>query len=233
MYFIRTLIFKLGFFLITAIVGSLGLPAIFFGMKYVRIVSKIWAGCTIFLLRVMCGLRYHFINSKILPKSCIIASKHQSTFETLIYWCEFDMPAFVLKKQLLNLPVFGAYLKRTGMIAIDRKAGMQSIRQIIEDGKRVLRKEKRSIVIFPEGTRGEYGKPGHRYNSGVYALYKTLNEPVVPIALNTGKFWSNHRFAIHPGTATIKILPAIQPGLPKDEFMTKLHEIIETESAKL
>ncbi|MEQ9116449.1 MAG: lysophospholipid acyltransferase family protein [Rickettsiales bacterium] len=231
MNLIRTLLFYILFILETIIVGTSGLLFVFINKKYAFVTSKTWAKVALFLAKYICGLDYKVENYYKLP-SYIIASKHQSTFETLLFWTLVDNPAYIIKKELLKIPVFGHYLKYTGMISIDRKAGRESIKKILKTGEEYYQKE-RNLIIFPEGTRTSYGKETIRYSSGVYAIYDKFQKPVIPVALNTGKFWSNKRFTIRPGTITIKYLPQIKPGLPKDKFIDSLRDSIESESAKL
>lgn len=232
MPFLRTIIFNFFFVLATLFIGGLGLPLAFLNQKYALYFSKLWTSSTLWLLKVICRLNYKVYNQYKIPDSCIITSKHQSAYETFLFWDKFDKPSFILKKELLNIPIFGSYLKRTGMIAIDRKAGHQSITKILKYGEKSFN-NKRNLIIFPEGTRTKYGHKTLKYNAGVYAIYNAFNKPVVPIALNTGKYWTNRRFTIYPGTIKVKFLPLIPPGLTKEEFLTKLRDCIEEETAKL
>lgn len=232
MNFLKTILFYFLFIIETIIVGTTGLIFVLFNKKYAFPTSIIWAKTALILLKYICGLSYK-VENKYSLTSYLVASKHQSTFETLLFWTLVRRPAYIIKKELLNIPIFGHYLKYTGMISIDRKSGAESIKKILATGKQYYGKDERNIIIFPEGTRTQYGKETIKYSSGVYAIYDKFQKPVIPIALNAGKFWSNKKFTIKSGIITVKFLPQIQPGLEKEDFLNKLRYSIESESIKL
>jgi 1-acyl-sn-glycerol-3-phosphate acyltransferase len=162
----------------------------------------------------------------------ILASKHQSAWDTIVFAVALHDPVYVLKKDLLHIPVYGWYLHKLDMIAIDRDAGISSMKNMIRHARRVLDEGRRYIIIFPEGSRVA---PGERdpYQPGVAGLYGMLGVPVVPVALNSGLFWGraqapqisrNH----HPGVSA-----AIAPGMAREAFMAELEERIETASDRL
>lgn len=161
---------------------------------------------------------------KDLENGYIYASKHQSVFETIFFNSLFYNPVYILKKELLSIPLFGSYLKKLGMIAIDRKQGIKSIKYVNDQATKLI--NKRPIVIFPEGTRTKYGdKPDLK--PGIYSIYKNLGKPVVPIALNTGKFWPKNNQMLS-GTIVIEFRKPIQPGLSKEDFLLKLKNEINS-----
>jgi 1-acyl-sn-glycerol-3-phosphate acyltransferase len=141
-------------------------------------------------------------------------------------------PVYVLKKNLLHIPVYGLYLYKLGMIAVDRDAGVSSMRNLIRQARHVLDEGRRYIVIFPEGSRVAPGERGP-YQPGVAGLYGTLGIPVVPVALNSGLFWGRRKFLKYPGTITLEFLPAIAPGMAREAFMAELEGRIETASDRL
>ena len=161
----------------------------------------------------------------------IIASKHQSAWDTIVYFVLFDDPAYVLKRELLAIPIIGWYLRRTGMIAIDRKGGAGALRRMVAEA-RAAADAKRPIVIFPEGTRTAPGAK-RAYHPGVAALYGKLGLPVVPVALNSGLFWPRRGFVKRPGRIVLEFLPPIAPGMELEVFATALNEAIETASTEL
>nr|WP_255419670.1 lysophospholipid acyltransferase family protein [Wolbachia endosymbiont of Dipetalonema caudispina] len=188
------------------------------------------------MLRLLCGIEYEIRGIENIPKQpFIIASKHQSPFETLIFMLLFRNAVFILKRELKWIPFIGLHLMALGMIFINRLDGIKSIRYIIKLAK-IRMKENRSIIIFPEGTR-TVAVTGQKteYQSGVAALYSMLSVPVLPVALNTGLFWPKHIFSIKkiPGKAVIKILSPIYPGLSKGIFLESLRKTIEEKSNKL
>ena len=137
----------------------------------------------------------------------------------------------MLKKELLSIPLFGWFLKRAGMIAVDRKGGASALRSMARQATETL-ESGRSILIFPEGTRVAPGQT-RPYQPGVAALYTQQKVPVVPVALNSGLFWGRRAFFKKPGTIVVQILPPIPPGLDRKAFMRDLESRIEPASAAL
>ncbi|MDR2831705.1 MAG: 1-acyl-sn-glycerol-3-phosphate acyltransferase [Rickettsiales bacterium] len=186
------------------------------------------------MLRLLCGVEYEVRGMENIPKQpFVIASKHQSPFETFIFILLFRNVVFILKRELKWVPFIGLYLMALRMIFINRSDGISSIRHIIKSAKMRV-KENRSIIIFPEGTRTAINQ-NIKYQPGIAALYSVLSVPVLPVALNTGLFWPKSILSLrkNPGKAIIEILPPISPGLNKDEFLQNLEKIIEEKSSKL
>ncbi|MDR3424500.1 MAG: lysophospholipid acyltransferase family protein [Alphaproteobacteria bacterium] len=193
---------------------------------------QIWLGTVAWVESHLGGIRYTVIGREYVPKgACIIAAKHQSEWETFKLHLLLDDPAIVLKRELLNIPLIGWWMSRSGSIPIDRGARVKSL----SDMTRAARKaadEGRPIVIFPEGTRVAVGE-SRPYKSGVAALYMDLNLPVVPMALNSGLLWPKNSFFKKPGTITVEFLPPIPPGLPREEMMQKLRDTLEPAAVRL
>ncbi len=233
MLWLRSLLFNCCYGLWTAGAHVAALVPFFFGNRAgIAAVAFVWVRGTLFLLRVLCGLGFRELGTEHLPKGqAVIASKHQSAWETLFLTRRFDFPAYVLKRELLALPLFGAFLRAAGMIAIDRAAGPSALKQMLRELRATLG-HGRNVVIFPEGTRVAPGKR-HKYHSGIAAIYAVLGLPVVPVALNSGLFWGRRAFLKRPGTITIQYLPAIPPGLERKTFMAELERRIETASDAL
>lgn len=228
----RSTLFNILFLLWTFGLALVTVPILLLPVRFAGMVAHLWAWVSLALLRLTCGIRYEVRNRERLPGTpCIIASKHQSAWETIAFWALSDFPVFILKKELLSLPFFGWHLKKLGMIAIDRKAGAGALKQMIKDSKAALEKGY-SLVIFPEGTRTA---PGTRkaYQRGIAGLYRALNVPVAPVALNSGKCWSRNAFVKYPGTVTVEFLPPIVPGLDADAFMQQLESDIEAAVERL
>ena len=229
---IRSFIFTILFAITTVLVSVLFFPFLIFRCKALYWAGYTWSQSSLFLLKHICNIDYKVEGQKNIPhKPYLVASKHQSVFETIVFWSIFYVPTFVLKKELLSIPFFGMYLKRMKMIAIDRKDGMNALKKIILKSDYHI-KRARNIIIFPEGTRTEYGTKKDHYSPGVSAVYIGMNIPVLPIALNSGQFWPS-KGDKKPGTITIKVLKPILPGLDRKVFLKTLQESIETESAKL
>ena len=222
---------------------SLLFNAVFFGFGFVFAVAllpflilprpamqwglKLWSGFMMGALKLIVGLDWQVKGLDNLPDGpAIFASKHQSAWETGIFYHVVDDPSYILKKELLAIPFFGWFIAHGGAIAIDRKAGASALKAMIQGAQdRIGRGQ--NVVIFPEGTRSAPGKPG-TYHPGVAALYKGVDAPVVPVALNSGLFWQRRSFLKRPGRITIEFLPPIEPGLDRKAFMKTLQARVET-----
>ena len=160
------------------------------------------------------------------PKgAALIAAKHFSTWETIALLALLDAPAIVIKRELLWIPLYGWYCIKQGMIPIDRSAKASAIRRMHEAAKRATN-DGQPIVIFPEGTRKKPGAPPD-YKPGVAALYAMLGMPCIPLAHNSGLFWTGW-FLRKPGTVVVEFLEPIAPGLKRREFMSELQTRLET-----
>lgn len=187
-----------------------------------RIVVHGWLG----LLRLTVGLAYEVRGREHLPDGpCLIAAKHQSAFETLALQVILKDPAFVMKRELKLIPVAGWGMARLGHIAIDRSAGASALMNLIRQAKQRIA-EGRQVVIFPEGTRSA-PLSAPTYRPGVAALYRALQVPCVPVALNSGVFWPRNSAWKFPGRIIIEFLPAIPPGLASGPFMERLEQQVE------
>ena len=200
--------------------------------RAIYFMGLIWIRGNLLLLRLICGLDYRIEGLEHFPKQpCIIAAKHQSIWETIAFCHIFDRPIFVLKQELTRIPFYGWYLRRMGMIAIDRSGGASAMRQMVAETKQRLGDGKH-VIIFPEGTRTGPGKK-RPYHPGVAALYKQVGVPVLPVALDSGLFWPGRTMRQSPGRITVRLLPPLQPGLERRDFMARLEESIEGASRDL
>jgi 1-acyl-sn-glycerol-3-phosphate acyltransferase len=191
-----------------------------------------WATVTLWLARVICGITYEVRGREYMSSQPVIyASKHQSAWDTMIFLTLFPAPAYILKRELLRIPLWGWYLWRMKMIAIDRSAGASGLKDMVKQAKATIAAG-RPIIIFPEGTRRSVGAEAV-YHPGIIALYNQLKLPVIPVALNSGVFWGKNAFTKRPGKIIMEFLPPVAPGLPKEEFMAQLQSSIETASAAL
>ncbi len=183
----------------------------------------------LFLLRVICGIKYRVLGAEHIPKTpSIVLSKHQSAWETLAFQKIFPPQVWVLKKELLRIPFFGWGLAMTSPIAIDRSSGKAALEQVVEQGMDRL-KQGFWVVIFPEGTRIAPGKKG-KYRIGGAWLATHTNVQVVPVAHNAGEFWGRNSFIKRPGTITVSIGAPIDPtGMEAGELNAKVEAWIEAE----
>lgn len=232
MIVIRSLIFNALFFGWSTIYLTVCLPVLLLPPRASSMVGKIWTRMTFAMLKFVCRLDHEVKGLEHLPEPpFIIASKHQSAWETMVFSILLDHPCYVMKRELNWIPLFGWFTARSGAIGIDRSGGATALKQMIANAREVIA-EGRPIIIFPEGTRVP---PQQRlpYQPGVAALYGQLKVPVVPVALNSGYFWRRRAFAKRPGTITMEVLPAIEPGLPRKEFLPRLEDAVETACKEL
>jgi len=234
----RSLLFYVYFFLFF----SLLLPFLGITLYIVRdrrlaqCLGKIWAQTVFALIQRSVGLSHHLQGFEKIHESAtplIIASKHQSVWETGILQLEFgEKSVFVIKKELKRIPFFGRMINLMGAIAIDRKKPVHAIRQMLTDAKNEVEKNRSNIIIFPEGRRTAVGERAD-YTDGVYLLYKNLNMPVAAIALNSGLYWPRRGFLKYPGTIEAKVVEIIPPGLDREHFRDRLVNAIENGSLEL
>ncbi|MBM3597550.1 MAG: 1-acyl-sn-glycerol-3-phosphate acyltransferase [Alphaproteobacteria bacterium] len=229
---LRSITFNLVFFTWTGALLTIGLPLLLMPAGAIYAVGYLWVRISLALLAGIVGLRYEFRGRPPAPgERVILAVKHQSAIDTMVFNLVIDRPAFVLKRELFFVPLFGWYLWRCRMIAIDRASGAKAILSMVRQAQQALARGQ-TLLIFPEGTRRAPDAPP-QYQPGVAALYGRLGLPVMPVALNTGVFWGRRSFLKRPGRMVIEFLEPIPPGLDRTAFMAMLQERIETASQRL
>jgi 1-acyl-sn-glycerol-3-phosphate acyltransferase len=232
MLVVRSFLFNLLYYLnlivwMIAALPSLAMPRVVF-MR----IARVWAGSSLWLLRVVAGTEVEFRGvEKIPPGGLLVASKHQSLWETFALLRIFDDPAYVLKRELMWIPFFGWYAWKARSVPIDRKGGSTALAAMNQRAREEVAAG-RQIIIFPEGTRRPPGAPP-AYKYGIAHLYSRLGVPCVPVALNSGKYWPRRRMLRHPGTIVVEVLDPIPPGMPRDAFFARLQEVIEPASEAL
>jgi 1-acyl-sn-glycerol-3-phosphate acyltransferase len=232
MSWIRALLFNLGFFLWTGVIGILGLPTLLGPRSWAMGLGTLWAQGTMAILRATVGLSWEVRGAENLPAGgAIIAMKHQSAWDTIVLPLVFRDPAVVLKRELLWIPIYGWYAGRASAIPVDRAAGASALRGMVAAATGPARAA-RHIVIFPEGTRTAVGQR-RPYHPGVAALYRQLGIPLVPVAVNSGLFWGRRAFLKRPGRIVAEVLPAIPAGLDRREALARLETAIEDATARL
>ena len=231
--FLRSLIFNILFFLWTAVAVFTGIPALLGGhRRYVHDAARRWGKGTNFLLKHITKIDVEYRGLEYLQGGPhLIASKHQSVWETAMVESLVPDCTIVLKRELTWIPFFGWLLWASDMIYITRKSDLKVIRHMVAEARRQM-SEGRSVWIFPEGTRRGLGNPPD-YKYGIYALYHQLNVPVIPVALNSGVFWGRHQFLKRPGKIILEVLPPLAPGLKARPFLDHLSHVIETASHRL
>ena len=233
MIVVRSLIFTLLFYLWSAAVAVTCVPVLWFAPRgWAVAVMRFWSRTVVSMLHPICDVKVEMRGLQHLPKGrALIAAKHQCMFDTMAPLSAFPDAAFVMKRELMSIPVYGWYTQKTGMIVVDREANAKALRQMLIDTRARLA-EDRQIVIFPEGHRMAPGAEAD-YKPGVAGLYRDLGMPCIPMATNSGVHWPAHGFLRHPGTIVYEFLEPISPGLHRGEFMRVLQERIETASTAL
>ncbi len=232
MTLIRSLIFNIYLFGGTAIIAIILLLLMPFSSQEMRKGSQFWTRYVMWGMRVINGITYEVRGLENLPENgAIIACKHQSAWDTAIFVNLRISTAYIMKKELVSIPFYGWYVKRSGHIAVDRAAGASALKGMVKDVKESLANG-RNVVIFPEGTRAMSGTPG-TYQPGVAAIYTQTKQPVIPAAVNSGLFWGRRSFLKKPGKIILEIMPPIEPGLKRKEFMEVLEKTIEDKTTEL
>jgi len=230
MLLLRSLLFNL--FLYTGIVSVflIALPTLFLPPKFTLLFGKFLGHYVIFIVRIFLNTKVEIKGINNIPKAekYFVASAHQSMFETFALQAVLDYPVFILKKELLKIPLFGLYLKKIKSIEIVRDTTTKDNLSFFDKVAVIIKNENRPLLIFPQGTRI---KADERvpFKKGVGRIYETLNISCIPIALNSGNVWPKKGIIKYPGKITISLLEPIKPGLNKDEFIKNLENKIYDE----
>jgi 1-acyl-sn-glycerol-3-phosphate acyltransferase len=228
----RLTIFNVVLYGTTAVMCCIMLWALLLPRRHMMAIVHLWLNIVAWLEKNIGGITYRVIGRDYLPPGpCIIAAKHQSAWETFKLHLLFDDPAVVLKQELLDIPLWGWYLRRSGMIPINRAGRAKALSGMLTTAQAAV-DAGRKIIIFPQGTRtapGEW-KP---YKSGIVALYQGLNLSIVPMAHNSGLIWPKKGLVKKSGCITIEFLPPIPPGLTRDVMMAQLQDELESTANRL
>jgi len=227
MQFIRSLLFTILFYLTLISVFVIAIPTLILPNKVTLMCGKILAYIIIFLLRFILGVKVTFYGMENLKKNnrFFVASAHQSLLETFILQAPLQYPIFILKKELLKIPLFGWYLKKIGSIDIVRDTTTKDNLNFFEKVKKNIEISKRPLLIFPQGTRVKFGER-LPFKKGAGRIYEALNLPCIPVALNTGKVWPKNSFLKHNHDIKISFLEPIEPGKDKNIFINDLEKKI-------
>ena len=230
---VRSILFNALFYVNLIAHLIVALPTFALPYPCLRVFIRSYAMTSLWLLRVVCGTRAEWRGADKIPKGpCIVACKHQSLWETFSLYAVLNDPVYILKRELMWIPLFGWYMRKAGLIPIDRSAGMAALARMTKRARNTLAAGNRQIVIFPEGTRRPPGAAPD-YKPGIVYLYGKAGVPCVPIALNSGLYWPRRSLLRLPGTIVAEILDPIVPGLDKDTFFARLQSGIEEASARL
>ncbi len=214
---------------------ALGVPVFWvFGLprKPIRAATRLWARGVLFGLKHIVGLNYVETSRNVIPtEPCLIVCNHQSTWETIASLILFYDLAIVAKQELLRIPIMGWYLRESPMIIIDRGTGSKALKTMLSESQKAIANG-RSVLVFPEGTRMKEQEP-IKFKRGVELLYSRLDAPVLPVLVNSGKFWGPSQPGKRGGTITVSYLPLIPPGMPAGQFVRKAEAEMESERLKL
>lgn len=229
---LRSVLFNLVFYLVLLCYFIAAIPTLAMPPRAMVAMATHWGRTNLLLLRLICRIdvAWHGLD-KIPPGPLLVAAKHQSAWETFALLALFRDPTFVIKRELLALPVYGWYARKARMIGVDRSAGKEALADMIAQSRDALVRGQQ-IVVFPEGTRRPAGAAPD-YKPGIALLYAACGVPCLPIALNSGLYWPRRTFWRYPGTVRVEILDPIPPGLPRGQFFRRLQADIETATARL
>ncbi|MDG1708940.1 MAG: lysophospholipid acyltransferase family protein [Emcibacteraceae bacterium] len=230
---LRSGLFKFVFYLWTALFCILYIPFFWLSRDALITCQRWWSHGVLFFLKLVMSIRLEVRGLEHLPKGgAFLAMKHQSSFDTFVMHTVVSHPAFVMKKELLKIPLYGQFCKNTGMIPVDRDGGLKALKDMMQKSSAAM-ENGRQLIIFPEGSRTLPGAESVKYQSGIFGIYKYAKKPVVPVALNSGVFWPKKGHLVSGGTIVFDFLEPIEAGLKKNEFMDTLQKDIETASLKL
>ncbi len=230
MLLLRSILFNFFLYLGITFVFIIALPSLFLPSKYTLMFGKFLGHYVIFIVKIFLNTKVEIKGKNNIPhgEKYFVASAHQSMFETFALQAVLDYPVFILKKELLKIPLFGLYLKKIESIEIVRDTTTKDNLNFFDKIEIVSKKSHRPILIFPQGTRIKTNEIAP-FKKGVGRIYQTLNIPCVPIALNSGNVWPKTGIIKYPGKITISLLKPIKPGLDKDSFVRELENKIYEE----
>lgn len=225
MIWLRSAVFNLWFygatvvFAVASLAVRLGPASLTFGL------TRTWARTVLGGLRPICGITVEITGREHLPAHgpALVASQHQSAFDTIVWLLIAPMPAYVLKQELMRIPLYAGMCRKLGMIVVDRDAGATAIRSLLRDADRAVA-EGRQIVIFPEGTRAAPGAV-LPLQPGIAALASRTRLPVIPVVTDSGSRWGRRAWRRRPGTIHVAIQPPLPANLPRAELMDRLAAI--------
>ena len=233
MQFIKSLIFNIFLYCGLILIFILAIPTLILPDKFTIFFGRMSAKYIVFILKLVLNTKVIFHGEENLKKvdRFFVASAHQSMFETFALQIPLDGPIFILKKELMNIPLFGWYLRKIGAIAIIRETTTKENLSFFDKVKNKLEENKRPLLIFPQGTRVKLDECPP-FKKGVGRIYNALNLPCIPVAVNTGKVWPKNSFMKHSGDIHISFLEPIMPGKKKDEFIKEIENKIYSEIKK-
>ena len=223
MLLLRSLLFNVFLYAGIVFIFLIAIPALIMPSKITLLFGKLLGHYVVFVVEIFLNTKVEFKGIENIPKTqkYFVASAHQSMFETFALQSVLDYPVFILKKELLKIPLFGLYLKKIKSIEIVRDTTTKDNLNFFDKVANIIKNEKRPLLIFPQGTRVRVDDKVP-FKKGVGKIYEALNIPCIPIALNSGKVWPKRGIVKYPGKITVSFLKPIEPGLNRDEFIRNL-----------
>ena len=230
MLLLKSLLFNLFLYSGIVTVFLIALPTLFLPPQFALFFGKFLGHYVVFTVRIFLGTKVEFRGVVNIPKTekYFVASAHQSMFETFALQSVLKYPVFILKKELLKIPLFGLYLKKIKSIEIVRDTTTKDNLSFFDKVANIIKNESRPLLIFPQGTRVKIGEKVP-FKKGVGRIYEALNISCVPVALNSGKVWPKNRIIKYPGKIIVSFLEPIKPGLNRDKFNQTLENKIYNE----
>nr|WP_321983696.1 lysophospholipid acyltransferase family protein [uncultured Lichenicoccus sp.] len=229
---VRAALFNLYFVLLTLGMGLFAFWVRLFGRRHALRYATLWCQLSIAGLQRICRIRIVLTGREHLPDGpVLIASQHQSAFDTLVWLTLLPRPAYVMKRELTRLPLVGPMLLLAGMIPVDREAGARALRNLLRETGRAV-EDGRQIVIFPEGTRVAAGGVV-ALQPGIAAMAAHSGLPVVPVATDSGRCWSRQAFIKRPGTIRIAIAPPLPAGLRRQALLDAIRDAWQAEEIRM
>ena len=234
MLLFRSILFNIFLYVGIILIFFIAIPTLFLPQKFTLTFGKFLGHYVVFIIKIFLKTKVEFNGTDNIPKTgkYFVASAHQSMFETFALQSVLKYPVFILKKELLKIPLFGLYLKKIKSIEIVRDTTTKDNLNFFDRVSSVIKNEDRPLLIFPQGTRVNV-KEKVPFKKGVGRIYETLNIPCVPVALNSGNVWPKNSFLKYPGKITVSFLRPIKPGLSKNEFVRILENNIYEEIEKI
>ena len=232
MQFIKSLVFNFFLFSGIIIVFILAIPTLLLPNKFTLFFGKFLAHYITLILRIILNTKiyYHGLENLKKNEKFFVASAHQSMFETFVLQAPINYPIFILKKELLRIPIFGWYLKKIGSIEIIRETTTKENLNFYDKIKKSINNN-RPLLIFPQGTRVKIGERVP-FKKGVGRIYESLQLPCIPVALNSGKVWPKNSYTKYRGDIHVSFLNPIMPGKNKIDFIKELEKKIYSEIEK-
>ena len=230
---LRSALYNIAFYLNLVLWCAVAFPTLVLPRRQFMWVAHMWGVSSLWLLKIIARTDVRWNGLEHLGEGgCIVASKHQSAWETFALFAVLKDPAFILKRELTFIPFFGWYLLKGDMIPVRRgQTDREGLAELGRKAKEAVAAG-RQLIIFPEGTRRPAGAPPD-YKSGVAHIYAATGARCVPIALNSGLYWPRRALLKRPGTVEVEILEPISAGMRPKAFLALLRERIETVSARL